>query len=250
MWGDDQWWLERYRSSAGFSARKQFPSFWITGVIGISGILVGDTKSWEVPLIKSEFRLNHHNLKCCLTRNNCGVLPWWLCCTIWIRPSPFVRDAPCRQHPEAFHIKSCGSLLAHQQSVGESWIYMQPTSYLLFTILDLAPGPLFFQMLCNCFFSLFLQCTFLVTEVFEHESAAWTSVVICCLEFFFGFEWILQPNASMSFFSHMVWKCHCFIKVLWDLFSCRFQSNDGTCFSMLERWFFGDHGTVKLFHFV
>lgn len=38
-------------------------------------------------------------------------------------------------------MKSGGSQLAHQQSVGESWIYMQPTSYLLHPILDLAPAP-------------------------------------------------------------------------------------------------------------
>lgn len=114
-------------------------------------------------------------------------------------------------------MKSCGSLLAHQQSVGESWIYMQPTSYLLHTILDLAPGPQFFQMLFNCFFSLFLQCTSLVTEVFEHESGAWTSAVICYLEFFF--ECYSQMLAYP--FSHTWCKSVTVLfKVLWDPFSC------------------------------
>lgn len=167
-------------------------------------------------------------------------------------------------------MESGGSLLPHQQSVGEGWIYVQPTSYLPHSILDSAPAPqsffkcsltdfFFYTMHLFCHWGIWissinfhlllwwfrLNCLFLVSflsllkltwsylsyhiAVHHHtnsarlvdlprslkqgigselcrkpESAAWTSAGICCVEFFFGFEWVLWQNASISFSLHMV----------------------------------------------
>lgn len=49
MWRDAQWWLELNRISTIFLLKSSL--FWINGVTETSGILLGDIKSWECPLV-------------------------------------------------------------------------------------------------------------------------------------------------------------------------------------------------------